>query len=264
MLQPRQDNQPTNTAAMSAAACVFALLLACPASLVSVSAQDLSAVQQNYKGAFDGKLQFGSSPCLLVVDLVNAYLREGSPLYAAEGGKQALAGTERLLTSARQLGIPVVFTAVKYAKKANGKDAGVWWRKVPALSAFVEGQELAEFPPSLTPLPSEVVLTKQYASSYFGTSLASMLTAMKVDTVVIAGVSTSGCIRATALDTLQSGFVPVVVRDAVGDRRPEVHEANLFDIQAKYGEVRMADQVLAYFEQVAGTKKAPPTRAEEL
>ena len=116
-------------------------------------------------------------------------------------------------------------------------DGGLFYRKVPALSAYLPGNPLGDFPTGFGPRGDEVVVTKQYASAFFGTSLAATLGAMGIDTLAITGFSTSGCVRATALDALQHGFVPYVVRDACGDRAPGPHEANLFDLQAKYAEV---------------------------
>jgi maleamate amidohydrolase len=153
----------------------------------------------NYAGAFGGHLQPGTSPALLIVDVVMAYLDPASPLYA--GGEAALASNERLLASARTAGIPVVFTNVIYAP--GGIDGGLFYRKVPALQAFVRGSPMGLFPPSMQPLASEIIVSKQYASAFFGSSLASTLTAMGVNTLFITGFSTSGCVRATALDALQ-------------------------------------------------------------
>ncbi|MEY4159618.1 MAG: hypothetical protein RLZZ136_239, partial [Pseudomonadota bacterium] len=129
----------------------------------------------------------------------------------------------------------VVFTNVEYQN--GGADGGYFYQKVPALSAFQKGSPLGAFPPSLQPSPTDIVVTKQYASAFFGTSLASTLHSAGVDTLLITGFSTSGCVRATALDALQYGFIPFVVRDACADRHPGPHEANLFDLQAKYAEV---------------------------
>jgi nicotinamidase-related amidase len=195
-------------------------------------------------GGFGRALPPGDRPALVVVDFVMAYLRPGSPLYAGvEAARDACAV---LLQSARDAGIPVLHTNVHY--QADGRDGGVFFRKLPALACFADGADpaLGEFDPALRPLPGEPVLTKQYASAFFGTSLASTLTASRVDTLLIAGVSTSGCVRATALDACQHGFVPWVVRDAVGDRHPAPHEANLFDLQAKYAEVVGLDTALGY------------------
>ncbi|HET8691446.1 MAG TPA: isochorismatase family protein, partial [Steroidobacteraceae bacterium] len=122
------------------------------------------------------------------------------------------------------------------------------FRKLPALASFERGRhpELAAFAQGLEPRPGEQVFTKQYASAFFGTGLAEALRALGVDTVLIAGVSTSGCVRASAVDACQHGFVPLVVREAVGDRHPAPHEANLFDLQAKYAEVISLEEAERY------------------
>ncbi len=187
----------------------------------------------NYAGAFDGHLQPGKKPALVIVDVVMAYLDPASPLYA--GGEAALASNERLHAVAAASDVPVIFTNVEY--QADGTDGGHFFRKVPALKAFLKGSPLGAFPPTLQPGPRDLVVTKQYASAFFGTSLASTLHSLGVDTVLITGFSTSGCVRATALDALQHGFIPLVVRDACADRHAAPHEANLFDLQAKYAEV---------------------------
>lgn len=214
-----------------------------PASVSkAVSEESLAA---NYaRGGFNQNLQPGPRPALLVIDFVKAYLVPGSPLYA--GVDAAHAAAVRLLQAARTAGIPVVHTNVEY--QPGGRNGGVFFRKVPALKSFEAGAhpELAAFAEGLEPLPSETLITKQYASAFFGTSLASTLTSLGVDTVLIAGVSTSGCVRASAVDCCQHGFIPVVVREAVGDRAPGPHEANLFDLQAKYAEVRGLDEMLQY------------------
>lgn len=190
-------------------------------------------LKANYAGAFDGSLQPGRKAALLIVDVVVAYLDAASPLYAA--AEPALASNERLLSAAHEAGAPVVFTNVEY--QADGADGGYFYRKVPALKAFLKGSPLGAFPDTLQPGPDDIVVTKQYASAFFGTSLAATFHSMGVDTLLITGFSTSGCVRASALDALQHGFIPFVVRDACADRHPGPHEANLFDLQAKYAEV---------------------------
>ncbi len=205
---------------------------------------DLSA---NYAGAFDGTLTFGQHPALLIVDFVMAYCDPASPFYAAP--QTALASTSRLLVAARAAGVPAIFTTVVY--QTGGLDGGLFYRKVPALKAFLVGSAMGAFPPALTPLPSELIVTKHYASAFFGTTLASTLTAIGIDTLLITGCSTSGCVRATALDALQHGFAPFVVRDGCADRHPAPHEANLFDLQAKYAEVIGEAEALALIESTA-------------
>ncbi len=209
----------------------------------------VESLQQNYaRGGFGKRLGFGDRPALLVIDFVRAYLVKNSPLYA--GVEAARDSCARLLGAARAAGIPIVHTNVVY--QPGGRDGGVFFRKVPALSCFEAGAhpELAAFAEGLEPLPGETVVSKQYASAFFGTSLASTLTALGVDTVLIAGLSTSGCVRASAVDCCQHGFIPVVVAEAVGDRAAGPHEANLFDIQAKYGDVVGLDEVLGWLAQV--------------
>lgn len=199
-------------------------------------------LQQNYAGAFDGHLAFGNRPALLIVDFVMAYLDPASSLYA--GVEAALASNERLLAAAYQAGVPVIFTNVEY--EPGGTNGGLFYQKIPALKAFDKGSPLGRFPDSLMPGPNDLVVTKQYASAFFGTGLAETLHTMGVDTLVITGLSTSGCVRATALDALQSGFAPFVVREACGDRHAAPHDANLFDLQAKYAEVISEATALDY------------------
>ncbi|MCM2312921.1 MAG: isochorismatase family protein [Steroidobacteraceae bacterium] len=210
---------------------------------------DRSLTESYAAGGFGSGLQPGRRPALLVIDFVQAYLVEGSPLYA--GAEPARAATQTLLAAARRAGIPVLHTNVQY--QPGGRDGGVFFRKVPALACFETGArpDLAAFAAGLEPIAGETVITKQYASAFFGTSLASTLTALGIDTVLIAGVSTSGCVRATAVDACQHGFIPLVVRDAVGDRHPAPHEANLFDLQAKYAEVVRLGQALTYLQRIA-------------
>lgn len=202
---------------------------------------DQSDLQQNYRGVFDGSLGFGRNPAVIVVDFIRAYTEPGSPLYAP-AVVEAVKATVPLLKGARERGVPVVYTRVLY--HANGADGGLFVRKVPALRRMVEGEPMADIVPELPPGPDDVILIKQYASSFFGTSLAAMLTARGIDTLVITGCSTSGCVRATALDAMQYGFRPIVPRECVGDRHDGPHEANLFDINAKYGDVLALEEVM--------------------
>ena len=196
-------------------------------------------------------LQPGRRPALLVVDFVRAYLTPGSPLSA--GVEAAHEACRKLLAAAREVRIPVIHTNVVY--QPGGNDGGVFFRKLPALSCFERGlhPELAAFGEGLEPADGETVISKQYASAFFATSLASTLTSLGVDTVLIAGVSTSGCVRATAVDACQHGFIPLVVRDAVGDRHLAPHESSLYDLQTKYAEVISLEAAQKY---LAGLKQA--------
>jgi maleamate amidohydrolase len=203
-------------------------------------------LNDNYRGAFDGSLGFGNKPTLILVDLVRAYFDADSPLYA--GVEDAFASAIRLRDAARLAGVPVIYTNVVYKK--DGSDGGVFYRKVPALSAFTVGNPLGEWAEGLAPNDDELVISKQYASAFFGTSLAATLTASGVDSLIIAGVSTSGCIRATCIDTISNGFIPIVVADACGDRHRAPHDSNLFDINAKYGDVVDEATAIEYLQSL--------------
>ena len=205
------------------------------------------SLHENYRGVFSGKLELGRRPAVIVIDFVRAYTEPGSPLYAPDVAVAVTAAVP-LLRAARERALPVFYTRVAY--HPSGRDGGLFVRKVPALRMLVEGERLGEIVPEIAPAAEDVVLTKQYASAFFATSLAPALTTLGVDTLIITGCSTSGCVRATAVDAMQHGFLPVVVRECVADRRPEPHEANLFDIQAKYGEVMSRDQVFSYIATI--------------
>lgn len=123
------------------------------------------------------------------------------------------------------------------------------WGSGSGLRVFDRGNPLGAFPPTLEPKPNETVITKQYASAFFGTTLKEQLDAMAIDCCVIASLSTSGCVRASALDALQNGFIPLVVPEACGDRDSKVHDANIFDLQAKYADMLTVDQTLGYFSR---------------
>ncbi len=189
-------------------------------------------------------LELGKRPALIVIDFVKAYVTPGSALYADfEASRQAAV---KLLEASRAMGILIIHTQVTY--QPGGADGGVFFRKLPALRCFDPSvhPELVGFAEGLQPRPNEVVITKQYASAFFGTTLASTLSAANIDTLLISGVTTSGCIRATAVDSCQYGFIPAVVRDAVGDRAPGPHEANLYDLESKYAEVVSLRRVEEY------------------
>lgn len=202
-----------------------------------------SDLEADYAGAgFGAGLGFGARPAVLVVDMVRAYVDPSSPLYA--GVEDTVEPARRVIEAARAAGVPVLYTEVVYGP--GGRDGGLFFRKVPALKIFEGRTAAGRILPELAPAPDDVVVTKQYASAFFGTSLASTLTALGVDTVIVMGYSTSGCVRASALDALQHGFVPVVVRDACGDRDARPHEANLFDLRAKYADVVASAEVVAH------------------
>ncbi|MEE8258623.1 MAG: isochorismatase family protein [Sphingomonadales bacterium] len=203
--------------------------------------------EQDYRSAgFGHKLGFGAKPALILVDWFKAYLEKSSPLYA--GVEAELEVAKILLTAARKNGIPVVFTKVEYMP--GGADGGHYYRKVPSLKHLYQGSPLTELADGLSPQKGEFVITKQYPSGFFGTNLSSILTTLGVDTVLVSGLSTSGCVRATVLDALQYGYIPVVVADGCGDRSEEVQKANLFDMDIKCGDVETSETVLKYLNSL--------------
>ena len=202
--------------------------------------QSPSSLKENYaNGAFGAALGFGHRQALVMIDFAQAYFLPQSPLYAQ--CPEVLEQAGQLLDWARARDMLVCHTRVEY--RPDGLDGGVFFRKIPALQSFCTGNPLGETAPRLWPRPGEPVITKQYASAFFGTVLASLLHARGIDCVLIAGMSTSGCVRASTVDAIQHGFIPVVVSDACGDRHPSPHEANLFDLAAKYADVMTFSQL---------------------
>jgi maleamate amidohydrolase len=191
-------------------------------------------VSSPHGAGFSGRLGWGTSPAVVVVDLVRAYTDPGGP-FALPEAAAAVAATAELVAAARAGGRPVVWTTVRYT--SDLADGGLFVRKVPALAAFADGAPGGWGELTLPPEPGEPVVIKQYASAFFGTSLASTLHTAGVDTLVVAGVSTSGCVRATATDALNAGFRPQVVRQACADRSAALHESNLADLDAKSADV---------------------------
>lgn len=190
---------------------------------------------------------FGRRPALAVIDMTLGFTDPESPL--ACDLEEPVENIARLLEAARRAAIPVIFTTIAFRK--SDKLAAAFLEKVPALLVLEAGGRWAEIDPRLAPRETEPVLNKLFASGFFGTGLGSALTAAGVDTLIITGASTSGCVRATVVDALQYGFRPVVPREAVGDRNPHAHEANLYDIDTKYGDVISAADALKYLEGIA-------------
>lgn len=203
---------------------------------------------KNYAGVWDGRLGFGRKTALLVIDLLQGYTLKGAPLFAP-GVVKAVAEMPELLKAARAKHMPVIHTRVLY-NPADYADGGIWIKKAPVLKDLIPGSRYAKFCRGVEPAKGELVITKNYASCFFGTSLAATLTAMGADTVLITGCTTSGCIRASAVDAVQHGFRPIVIRECVGDRHDGPHEANLFDINAKYGDVITKAEALKYIRSL--------------
>jgi maleamate amidohydrolase len=211
--------------------------------------EETEDLEANYQRAYSGRIGFGKKPALLMVDFVQAYFEPGCDLYA--GVDDALASALRLRQAAHEARIPVILTRVVYHE--SGFDGGRFFEKAKPLRNFLPGSPTAAWPAGLTPLASELIIPKQYPSAFFGTSLASTLTAAGIDTVLLTGLSTSGCVRATCVDSMSHGFRTIVIRDACGDRHPAPHEANLFDMNAKYADVVEEAEAITYLKNLQTT-----------
>jgi maleamate amidohydrolase len=194
------------------------------------------------RAGIGGRLPAGRRPAVLVVDLCLGFTDTRCSLGADLDAE--VEATARLLAAARGRGVAVVFTTIAYD---DGElERLLWARKMPALAELGPGSPWTQLDPRLDRQPDEPVIVKQGASAFFGTQLASVLVSAGVDSVVLCGASTSGCVRATAIDLMQYGWAAIVPRECVGDRAPAPGEANLFDIDAKYGDVVSLGEALQY------------------
>jgi maleamate amidohydrolase len=206
----------------------------------------MSDQQMYQQRGFSSRVGFGERPALLVIDFIKGFTDTNCPLGSNLDAE--VEATKQLLDSFRSQNLPVHFTTTAYDEEMVS--AGVFVKKVPSLSHLKFGSKWIEIDDRLTPIAGEVVWTKQYASAFFGTALAAALTAQKVDTLVVTGCTTSGCVRASAVDSCQHGFRTNVVRDCVGDRSASAHEANLSDLDAKYTDVISLEDALKYVQNL--------------
>ena len=207
---------------------------------------DSNNATDNYKGVWDGRVGFGNKAAYLSIDFMLGYVTEDAALYAP-GVVSAVKAAQQTLHAARSQNQLIIHTNIRYQAE-RFLDGGIWLQKAPVMKDMVEGNPLAEFCPEVAPNCDELVISKQYPSAFFGTTLAPTLRAQGIDTIVLSGCSTSGCIRASAVDGLQHGFRVIVLEDCVGDRHPAPHEANLFDIDSKYGDVISSADYIAYLD----------------
>lgn len=206
----------------------------------------MSELDANYAKAYGQRAGFGKRPALLLVDFVQAYFDPSCDLFADV--EDTLASALRVREAAHAAGIPVVLTNVVYHPHAI--DGGRFFEKAKPLSCFLAGNPMGGWPEGLEPRDDELVISKQYPSAFFGTSLASTLTALGIDNVILTGLTTSGCVRASCVDAMSHGFITTVVRDAVGDRHEQPHEANLFDMDAKYADVVSEDEIIDFLGSI--------------
>jgi maleamate amidohydrolase len=212
------------------------------------------AARQIYAAARLGEsVTMGSRPAVLVIDFSCGFTDPASTLGSDLTAE--VEATKQLLDAARAKGLPIVYTTIGF--EPSLVDGGLWLQKVPTLGDLQIGGKWVEIDPRLERRDDETIVLKKGASGFFGTNLASILVSQGVDSVILCGATTSGCVRATAIDLLQYGWPTLVPRECVGDRAQAPHEANLFDIQAKYADVVPLEAALAYVESVPGRVPAP-------
>jgi maleamate amidohydrolase len=202
---------------------------------------------------FGLRIGFGERPALIAIDLIKAFTDAGRMLGANLDSQ--IEATNALLHVAHERKMPVIFSTVIY-EDADFKDAGIWALKQKGVVTLKAGTDGIELDSRLDARKTDTLLVKKYASCFFGTDLVSRLLAHQVDTLLIAGCTTSGCVRATAVDACQTGFRPMVVREAVGDRSVAAHDQSLFDLNAKYADVVSLEETLQYLAAARDVRAA--------
>lgn len=196
---------------------------------------------------FGIKIGFGERPALIIIDMLKGFTDPTMPLGANLDTQ--IEAQKPLLQIAHERDIPCIFSTVIY-EEAEAKDAGLWGIKMKGSLTLTAGSDAVKVDPRVGMQPKDILLVKKYASCFFGTDLVPRLNSRRVDTLIITGCTTSGCVRATAVDAVQNGFRPMVVREAVGDRSVAAHEQSLFDLNAKYADVVSLDETLQYLKTV--------------
>jgi N-carbamoylsarcosine amidase len=225
------------------------------AALETIFAADSALYRER---GFMRRIGYGTRPALVVIDLANAWTRPGNA-FSCPGMEVIVPGVQALLAAGRAKGIPVVYTTTAYSvTEGASTDMGLWHLKIPVEQLRL-GTDAVAIDERIAPEPGEQVIVKKFASAFHGTPLAGFLRAAAVDTVIVTGVTMAGCVRHTVEDALGLGFRPIVVRDCVGDRVAGVVEWNLFDIDAKFGDVEPLESVLDYLERIEAFSGAVAT-----
>lgn len=199
---------------------------------------------------FGLRIGFGKRPVLVVVDMLVAFTDPGLPLGVNQD--ETITQIQRLIATARDVPIPIYFTVCQYDED-DFRDAGIWALKQKGIRSLRAGTQEVIIDPRLDHRPEDSVIVKKYASAFFGTDLSTRLTFRGVDTLIISGCTTSGCVRSTAVDSCQYGFRPMVVREAVADRALPAHDQSLFDLHAKYADVVDIEETLNYMRALRGS-----------
>lgn len=201
---------------------------------------------RDFKG-FGESIGFGKNPAVLVIDFIRGFTNSETQL--GSNLEAEIKSTKKLLKSARECDVPIIFTTVAY--EPHFKDGAYFIEKIPALKLLTIGSTASEIDPRLNrEVISEALIVKKFASAFFGTNLSSLLNSEGIDTLIMVGCSTSGCVRASAVDGVQYGYRVVVAKDCVGDRSESAHEANIYDIETKYGDVANSKEIINYFNRI--------------
>ena len=197
---------------------------------------------------FQRRIGFGKKPALINIDLANAWTRPGNA-FTCDGMDEIIPATQKLLAAFRRRGLPVIYTTTAYdvVDRNVPGDMGLWHHKIP-VEVLKVGSEAVAIDSQIAPIEGEHVIVKKRASAFHGTYLSGMLKTMGVDTVIVTGVTAAACVRNSVEDAIADGFRPIAVREAIGDRIAGAVEWNLFDIDAKFGDVEPLEKVLSYLD----------------
>jgi len=209
--------------------------------------ENIQEAKQIYsKKGFQSRIGYGKKPAIINVDLANAWTRKGYE-FSCNNMDKVINSVNELLEIARIKNVPIFFTTTAYL--ASMLDGGLWIKKIPSLKILKIGEDLTKIDSRLKPRNNEPVIVKKMASAFAGTGLQSMLTSIDIDTVIITGVTASSCIRHTVMDAISLGFRPIIPVGTISDRIPGAVDWNLFDIDAKFGDVEELQNVKDYLKK---------------
>ena len=220
------------------------------------------ATRRYHDRGFQRRVGFGKKPALINVDLANAWTRPGNPFTCEHIDDQVIPAVQKLLAAFRKHKLPVVHVTTCYQvtdRNNPDTDMGLWHHKIPVEVVAESDKNLWAIDSRIAPIPGEQLLIKKRASAFHGTYLAGFLRAAGVDTILVTGVTASACVRETVCDGLADGFRPIAVKEAIGDRVPGAVLWNLFDIDAKFGDVETVDRCLQYLADIGKTVREPVT-----
>lgn len=220
-----------------------------------------AGTEEYQKRGFQRRVGYGTRPAIVHIDMANAWTRPGHN-FTCKNMETIIPACQDLNSAARAKGVPVIYTTTAYEvlDVSLPSDMGLWSQKIP-VETLDPSTDAAEIDSRIAPEPGELVITKKRASAFPGTNLQQFLTANRIDTLIVTGVTAAGCVRHTVEDAMAEGFRPIVVKEAVGDRVPGVVAWNLFDMDAKFGDVEPLDNVVKYLEELPDFKDTVPTPA---